>query len=291
MIRDRIQAAIDEMVPSRTHDGDDDRRRVLVTGIADPLGRVIAERMATRSDVDTVIGVTGAGAASVPGMLRGRSAQRLRRDRRPPPRASDRHDHSRRPAMVQPVSDRDGTGEHVIATMQLAAAAAHRDLDGPPCRHGLLHPGVPGIGRARACTPSPNPFNPVEDLWPHRSWRPRASCATWPRPIPTSASPSCALPTSPAPAYVTRWQAPRQPCRPGRVGFRSLGATAPRRRRRRRASSTPPITTSPASTTSLPTVSSAGVERPGSPAPHSSNYHLRLQHAARRIARVAVSGR
>ena len=37
--------------------------RILVTGVGDRLGRLIAERMAGRADVEVVIGVTGAGPA------------------------------------------------------------------------------------------------------------------------------------------------------------------------------------------------------------------------------------
>ena len=103
--------------------------RLLVTGIADPLGRAIAARMATRADVEIVIGatrMTGA-AADRPRRGRGRSDPGLQRDRRSPPEPGDRHNHPRRPAMVPFGFGRDGTGEHVIATMQLAAAAAHRE--------------------------------------------------------------------------------------------------------------------------------------------------------------------
>ena len=97
--------------------------RVLVTGIADPLGRTIAARMATRGDVEIVIGatrMTGA-AATVPAWTWSVST-------RTPAESlissgAGRSTQSSTPTGHGPCSGRDGTGEHVIATMQLAAAA------------------------------------------------------------------------------------------------------------------------------------------------------------------------
>ena len=101
--------------------------RLLVTGVADPLGRAIAARMATRAGVEIVIGatrLTGA-AATVPGV----DVVALTPDYSGiadllQSRAIDTIIHADRPWSL---SGRDGAGEHVIATMQLAAAAAHRE--------------------------------------------------------------------------------------------------------------------------------------------------------------------
>jgi UDP-glucose 4-epimerase len=104
-------------------------RRVLVTGISEPLGRAIAERMATRVNVDIVIGASrdSGSAASVPGIevvdLSGDYtgiADLLRS------RQVDTIIHADRSWSLSG-SGRDGTSDHVIATMQLAAAAAHRE--------------------------------------------------------------------------------------------------------------------------------------------------------------------
>ena len=100
--------------------------RVLVTGVGDRLGRLIAEQIATRDDVDVVIGVTGANTANDRWCAGDRSARRIRRDRRPAPRSAiDTIIHAERPWARSRV-DRDATAQHVIATMRLAAAAARR---------------------------------------------------------------------------------------------------------------------------------------------------------------------
>ena len=100
--------------------------RLLVTGVGDRLGRLVAERMATRSDVETVIGVTGADAPTVAGVLvvgltsdYDGIADLLREQ------AIDTVIHADRP-WARPRVDRDATTQHVIATMRLAAAAARR---------------------------------------------------------------------------------------------------------------------------------------------------------------------
>jgi UDP-glucose 4-epimerase len=104
--------------------------RVLVTGVADPLGGAIAERMATRANVEIVIGVTRVTGAAGPA-IDGVDVVGLEQDYTGiadllQSRAIDTIIHADRPWSLAG-SGRDGTGEHVIATMQLAAAAAHRE--------------------------------------------------------------------------------------------------------------------------------------------------------------------
>ena len=100
--------------------------RVLVTGVGDRLGRLIAEQIATRDDVDVVIGVTGANTPTIAGVqvigLPGEYdgiADLLQG------RAIDTIIHAERPWARSRV-DRNATAQHVIATMRLAAAAARR---------------------------------------------------------------------------------------------------------------------------------------------------------------------
>ena len=107
-------------------------RRVLVTGVADPLGRAIAERMATRANIEIVTGVTRVADAAGPavqgvdvvGLDDGYTgiADLLQSQ------AIDTIIHADR-SWSQPSSSRNGTGDHVIATMQLTAAAAHREAN------------------------------------------------------------------------------------------------------------------------------------------------------------------
>ena len=100
--------------------------RVLVTGVGHRLGRLIAERMATRADVDVVIGMAGADTPTVAGVqvvgLAGdyEGIANLLRER-----AIDTILHADRPwagPRVGPAAAR----QHVIATMRLTAAATRR---------------------------------------------------------------------------------------------------------------------------------------------------------------------
>jgi UDP-glucose 4-epimerase len=100
--------------------------RVLVSGVGDRLGRLIAERMAARADVEAVIGVAGADTPTVAGVqvvgLPGEYdgiAELLRE------RAIDTIIHADRSWARRRVGP-DATAQHVIATMRLAAAAARR---------------------------------------------------------------------------------------------------------------------------------------------------------------------
>jgi len=100
--------------------------RLLVTGVDSRLGRSIAERIATRADVEVTIGVGGANVPTVPGVqmvdlppeydgiadvLRERSIDTIiHADRR----------------WARPRVDPDAAAPHVIATMRLAAAVTRR---------------------------------------------------------------------------------------------------------------------------------------------------------------------
>jgi UDP-glucose 4-epimerase len=99
-------------------------RRVLVTGVDDELGRRVAERIAAEPEVEFVIGTTRFSNATVEGVdvirlaegYGGLAALLTQRE-------IDTIIHASRPW----AHSASGASEHVIATMQLAAAAAHRD--------------------------------------------------------------------------------------------------------------------------------------------------------------------
>ncbi len=99
---------------------------VLVTGVGDRLGRLVATRMATHPDVEVVTGVAGVGTPVIAGVrMVALSAEYdgiadLVRER-----AIDTIIHADRP-WARPRAEREAAARHVIATMRLAAAAAHR---------------------------------------------------------------------------------------------------------------------------------------------------------------------
>ena len=98
---------------------------VLITGVEDPLGRRLAERMATRADLEIVIGVADAASSAIDGV----EVMRLPREYTEladllVSRAVDTIIHADRRWTHSAVGG-DGRSQHVIATMQLAAAAAH----------------------------------------------------------------------------------------------------------------------------------------------------------------------
>jgi UDP-glucose 4-epimerase len=100
-------------------------RTVLITGVEDSLGRRLAESMATRADLEIVIGVADAASSAIGGA----EVMRLPREYTELAdvlvrRAVDTIIHADR-RWTQSGVGGDGRGQHVIATMQLAAAAAH----------------------------------------------------------------------------------------------------------------------------------------------------------------------
>ena len=138
-------------------------RRVLVTGLADPLGRAIAERMATRANVQPVTGtarttgttmpaVRGVDVVDLPGDYTGISDLLHVRQ-------IDTIIHADRPWSPSG-SARDRTNDHVIATMQLAAAAAHRQAT---IRHVVMISSTrvyPSSARGPLLHPESEPLQP-----------------------------------------------------------------------------------------------------------------------------------
>jgi UDP-glucose 4-epimerase len=139
-------------------------RRVLVTGVEDAVGQLVARRMAARGDlvigVAEVAGTTADGMVEVVGVSRDYAgiAELLQR------REIDTIVHAYRPR-TEPGTRADGAGEHVIATMQLAAAAAHRAA---PVRRVVMasSTGVyPASARAPLLYPESEPLQPRRGSW------------------------------------------------------------------------------------------------------------------------------
>ena len=100
--------------------------RLLVTGVDGGLGRMVAERMASRPDVEVVIGVAGTEARTLDGVdVVGLTAEYEGIDDLLERRAIDTIIHADRP-WVRPRGGRDAATQYVIATMRLTAAAAGR---------------------------------------------------------------------------------------------------------------------------------------------------------------------
>jgi UDP-glucose 4-epimerase len=98
---------------------------VLITGVEDSIGRRLAERMAARADLETVIGLADAPSTAVEGVEVMRQHQEYTElADLLVSRAVDTIIHADR-RWTQSAVGGDGRSQHVIATMQLAAAAAH----------------------------------------------------------------------------------------------------------------------------------------------------------------------